>query len=380
MTPEAKLAGRSSLPVIPLLDIRSGGTLRHAEESRARARALRDDCLGFFPSAVAKMIPVLDKLARRWLKRSRSPYIAEIEAIAATLAFPGVWFLNGSYQWGCTALARDEDGSPWLARTLDWPFPGLGRHVEIAHMQGQAGEFFNVTWPGYVGALNAMAPGRFAACVNQAPLLRRTNHHWLRLYDIAANAVNTWARVRHIPPDQLLRQVFETSSDFAAAKARLEQTPVARPVIFTLVGCAPDERCVIERTEETYRTRGDDTVAANDWSERQSGWEARIAARHMFNLSSDQAAENSRSRRDALGRWSGALVAEGFEWVAPPVLNPYTRVALSMCPERGTLSLCGYEASPDRDLAEPVTQVRTLAPIRKPGEADESSLHATAVS
>ena len=46
--------------------------------------------------------------------------------IAAALGYPGIWFLNGCYQWGCTALAREQAGVPWLARTLDWPFPGLG--------------------------------------------------------------------------------------------------------------------------------------------------------------------------------------------------------------------------------------------------------------
>src|SRR5436305_8649679 len=48
--------------------------------------------------------------------------------------------------------------------------------VEVALMSGAAGEFYNVTWPGFVGALTAMAPGRFAASVNQAPLKRRTSH------------------------------------------------------------------------------------------------------------------------------------------------------------------------------------------------------------
>ena len=80
------------------------------------------------------LLPAMDALTRRWLQRSYSPYIAELEAIAATLHFPGIWFLNGTYQWGCSTVAREEDGVPWLARTLDWPFPGLGRHVEIARM------------------------------------------------------------------------------------------------------------------------------------------------------------------------------------------------------------------------------------------------------
>ena len=85
-------------------------------------------------------VPWMDRLARTWLVRSGSPYIADIEAIAVALKFPGIWLLNGSYQWGCTALAREEGGAPWLARTLDWPFPGLGRHAEVAHMRGPAGD------------------------------------------------------------------------------------------------------------------------------------------------------------------------------------------------------------------------------------------------
>ena len=60
-------------------------------------------------------------------------------------------------------------------RTLDWPFKGLGRHIAVARMRGAGGgDFFSVTWPGYVGALTAMAPGRFAACINQAPMWRRS--------------------------------------------------------------------------------------------------------------------------------------------------------------------------------------------------------------
>ena len=54
-------------------------------------------------------LPVLDAVTRRWLKRSASPYVPEIAAIAAALDYSGIWFLNGCYQWGCTALAREED-------------------------------------------------------------------------------------------------------------------------------------------------------------------------------------------------------------------------------------------------------------------------------
>src|SRR5580693_3813706 len=197
------------MPTISVVDVGDGGPLRHAVLRRTRARALREDCLTIFPRAVTPFLPTLDGAARHWLTRSCSPYVPEIAQIAAALGFPGVWLLNGSYQWSCTSLAREEDGVPWLARTLDWPFPGLGRHVEIARMRGPAGAFDAVTWPGFVGVLTGSAPGRFAACINQAPLRRRTRHPWLRPYDMALNALAT-GRIRFTPPDHLLREVFET--------------------------------------------------------------------------------------------------------------------------------------------------------------------------
>ncbi len=346
------------LTSIPVVDVRDGGPVRHAREACARARSLRDACLAWFPRMCHPATPVLDAVTRAWLRRSRSPYVDEIAAIAAELKFPGIWFLNGSYQWGCTTLAREQDGAPWLVRTLDWPFVGLGRHVEVARMAGSAGDYWNVTWPGFVGVLTATAPGRFAACVNQAPLWRRTRHRWLRGYDIALNAVSTWS-VSHIPPDQLLRQVFEECGSFAEAKARLETTPIARPAIYTLVGCGKDERCVIERTEEGCSSRTHETSAANDWLVSREPWEARVVA---MIWSYEQAAARSRARRDAISAWSGSFVEESFAWVAPPVLNPYTRIAAEMCPASGRLRVMGYERLDGAEWAQPVTRPREIAP------------------
>lgn len=342
------------LAAIPVRDVREGGPLRHAIEASDRARALRDDCLAWFPRHARHFVPALDGVTRRWLRRSRSPYVAEIEAIAATLGFPGVWFLNGSYQWGCTSLARDEDatGAPWLVRTLDWPFPGLGRHVEVARMAGEAGEFYSITWPGFAGALTGMAPGRFAAAINQAPLWRRTRHPWLRPYDMAANAIGTWS-LRHIPPDQLLRQVFETCAGFAAARHALETTPIARPVIFTLAGCEAGERCVIERTEDAHLTRVEHTSAANDWLEVRPRWEARVGGDQLFTAPASEVGGNSRVRREALAAWDAPF--GGFAWVVPPVLNPFTRIAAEMCAARGLLRVVGYEKIDGFDEPQAVT-------------------------
>ena len=343
----------STLSPIPVVDLRDHGPVRHATDGHARARALRDQCVDWLPRIATGLLPSIDFITRRWLLRSRSPYAAEVHAIATALGFPGIWFLNGCYQWGCTALACERDGAPWLARTLDWPFPGLGRHVEIARMRGAAGNFYNVTWPGYVGVLTASAPGRFAACINQAPMWRRTRQPWLRPYDMALNAMQTWT-TRHMPPDHLLREVFETCATFAEARHRLETTPIARPAIYTLVGCRQGERCVIERTEDGFISRRHNTEAANDWYERRPFWEARIAPEALFTRSHDEAAENSRMRHDHIQSWSGPFTG-AFDWVSPPVLNAQTRIAVEMCPARGVLRAMGYEQASNQDLPQPIT-------------------------
>jgi len=345
-----------TLTVIPIIDVRDGGPLRHARQCAAEARALRDACLGFFPRAAMPLVPALDWVAYRWLAHSRSPYVPEIAQIAAALDFSGVWLLNASYQWGCTSRAFEDDGGPWIVRTLDWPFTGLGRHVAVTRMQGAGGDYFNVTWPGYVGALTAMAPNRFAACINQAPMWRRTWHRWLRPYDFAANALRIWARVDFMPPDQLLRRTFELCADYAAARHMLETIPVARPVIYTLIGCAANERCVIERTETDFVTRDENTCAANDWVPSRPGWEGRIGTRRFLSSSFEDATSYSRARREALAAWNGIVTAGSFDWVREPVLNPYTRLAVAMSPARGILRVAGYDVT-SAPLPEAVTEI-----------------------
>ena len=141
-----------------------------------------------------------------------------------------------------------------------------------------------------------------------------------------------------MPPDQLLRRTFELCRDFGAARRMLEATPVARPVIYILVGCAANERCVIERTETDFITREDDTSAANDWVPCRPGWEGRIGTRRFLTSSFADAASYSQARRESLKAWDGAVSAPSFDWVREPVLNPYTRLAVAMCPATGVLA------------------------------------------
>ena len=99
---------------------------------------------------------------------------------AKSMPLRGPWAARAS---GCCTAPMPSAARPWrmkadegpvLRRTLDWPFPGLGRLVEVARQRGAAGDFLSVTWPGFAGLLTAVAPGRFAASINQAPMRRRT--------------------------------------------------------------------------------------------------------------------------------------------------------------------------------------------------------------
>lgn len=320
---------------IATIDVRAGGPVAHAQARRASLNALRAACLRGLPPGAGPFVPLADALARRWLERSVSPYVAEVAAVAALADGPGVFLVNTAYEWACTAATHAEgSAAPLLVRTLDWPFPGLGRGVTVARQAGPAGEFWNVTWPGAVGVLSAVAAGRFAATINLAPLYRRTCGALLRPLDLSINAVQSWLRVRYAPPAHVLRQVFETAPDYRSAQTMLTEMPVARPVLFSLTGTKPEETCMIERTATSARLIKGRVLVANDWQSPEPGWEPRTCGGPV--------ATDSRDRRAALGA-AVTIPCQPFAWLQPPVLNWATRAALEMGAADGTLRVMGYE-------------------------------------
>ena len=126
------------MDTVPIVDLREGGPPAHARQRREQALALRAACLGWLPCG-GLLARLADPLARWWLRRSASPLVGEIDAIARTLGRPGIWLLHGAYAFGCTALADESADGPVLRRTLDWPFPGLGRLVEVDPPAGRGG-------------------------------------------------------------------------------------------------------------------------------------------------------------------------------------------------------------------------------------------------
>ena len=316
---------------IPLLDVRDGGPVVHAQARIAAAAALRKACLGVVAPLSRFCLPPIDRIAANWLKRSASAYRGELERVVDILGFPGAMALNMSYLFACTTQAYEDDqGRPRIRRTLDWPFQGLGRAVEIAWQAGEAGDYYNVTWPGTVGALTSMAPGRFCAAINQAPMLRRTSGRVGFAVDAALNLRAALAGEGAWPPDHLLRYAFDTCATFEDAVALIATAPLSRPTLFTIAGVKRGEMALIERTEREARVLRGPAVVANDWQEPQPGWQARMSE------------ENNVSRIVAMRQV--AADAPLFSWVTEPVLNRLTRLAVEMSATgEGELAARGYE-------------------------------------
>lgn len=272
-------------------------------------------------------VALADRLSRRWLDRNTTPYRREIQSIAAAMDRAGGHFLNVSFEWSCTCgVAADPAGSGMrLLRVLDWPLQGLGDGLVAVRQRGRAGDFISLTWPGFVGVVTALAPGRFAAALNQAPI---PSHGMGWMGDWAAERVAVW-RNREVPPMHLLRQVMEDCPTYRDARHALAHTPVAIGGLFTLAGTQPGEGCVIERTRDAARVFDAPVCVANDWLSTGRGGKMRGV--------------RSAERR-ALMETVHQVLHEDFGWLAAPVLNPTTRLVCEMNPASGRLLAQGWEA------------------------------------
>ena len=310
---------------IPLVDVREGGPV--ALFGALRPNAAEIVRLGQLKYG-ARSIAVLDALSRRWARRLRTPYIDEIAAISAGMP-AGIWYMNLCFEWGCTVGVMDDPGASGMRmlRTLDWPFDGLGRNLVVARQQGPAGAFLNLTWPGFVGVVQAMAPGRFTIALNQAPLMRRLSLP-VKL-DWLINRLKVMAG-RRIPPAHLLRRVAETCRHYEEARELLATTPIALPAIFSIAGVERGEGAVIERLERRAFIHEAPAAAANHWISKVP----RPA----------NARGNDSYRRHRLMNGYCRSQVSGFDWLSFPVLNPDTRLAMTANARSGDLCVQGYEA------------------------------------
>lgn len=313
----------SELTTVPLLELAPpyGPSLLRAHPERAAA------LLAAAGRQYGKpVLSVSDALSRRWAMRNAVPYLPEIAEVAGLLSTPGAWMLNLCYEWGCTTgIAEAPEGRGMrMMRTLDWPLDGLGRNVVVSRQLGTAGMWFNVTWPGFVGATTALAPGRFAAALNQAPMAE----HGLGLVgNWVVNRCTVW-RNGHVPPALLLRRVFDECASFDDAVRCLTETPIALPAIYSLAGAEHGRGVVIERLETSAHVHQAPICVTNHWL---TPW-----------LTGRPRSVHSHDRLDMM-RGRMAAAADGIAWLAAPILNDTTRLAVTANAATGELTVQGFE-------------------------------------
>jgi hypothetical protein len=181
-----------------------------------------------------------------------------------------------------------------------------------------------MTWPGYTGVLQVMAPGRFSAALNQAPMRYATGLFYI---DWAANRRRVW----HMPyptPAHLLRKVAEEARNFDDAHRMLVELPISTPAIFTLAGTVPHETAVIERTEREARAYRGSQTAANHWQ--------------TFGWTGHSRGEKSADRARILNNAELAFDPV-FPWLKPPVLNDNTRLVMVADAKEGRMLAQGFE-------------------------------------
>jgi hypothetical protein len=347
---------------IPRFDLRGSGVVAHAAARRDEVRALRRARLGDLTPLAEAGIVGADKIARNWLKRARLALsrrarrrrrgVRDERDLSAQRGLR-----RGPHDARRPHARRARRAAPAHARLAVSGARPQGRGLAAKELGGRlrqsllASSLGRLFWPGSVGVLTVMAPGRFAAAINQAPTKRRVRVFDAAGLDALLASLSSLASSGRQPALHVLRRVFEEAPDFAAAKAMLEREPVASPVIFTLVGVKPDETCVIERTETESATHMGVSSAANAWrySRFPGSWHGGA------DEEDDDWRGDSPSRRRAIEAHA-ARKEKPFAWARPPVLNGYTRLAIEADPSTGRLLALGYEQSPDdEDRALPAT-------------------------
>jgi len=321
----AVASGPDQLPEIPVFDVGPDFAIETARlAGRERAYAMLDAATAGVPMLALR---AADAISRRWLSARHSGYLRELDELASLSTRPGAHFLNVHYEWGCTSAAKPaaEGTTARLLRVLDWNVNGLGRYVVAARIRSAFGPWVSLTWPGFTGVLQAMAPGRFAAAINQPSIRKRTG---IVAMDWLLSKPGVW-RSPHVQPIHLLRRVFEEAPDFSAARHMLESMPICTPAIYTLAGLQPSEVCIIERQQTSARVLLKSSSTANEWQTPE------------WHPGHHGAFENAK-RLAAMQTARGSLDLSWLHW---PILNKETRLALAADPAQGRLIAQGYEAN-----------------------------------
>jgi acid ceramidase len=170
---------------------------------------------------------------------ARTLDVREEDVVIANLYYDALKFVLGG-SIGCTEFAVDTPDGPLHARNLDWTSANgrLSSETIIANFRrGTRNPFYRIiTWPGFVGCLSGVAPGRFAVTLNAV------------LSDDAPELA--------APISFVLRRALETAETFDAAVAMLRDTAVASDSLLLVSGPQNGQTAVVERAPTRATLRG----------------------------------------------------------------------------------------------------------------------------
>jgi acid ceramidase len=214
--------------------------------------------------------PLIESYAEAFVSSDHRTEIASIAQIVgrpeAEVLLANLYYEAFRQLMGCTAFACDGPDGPIHARNLDWWTDDqmLARLTCVVRTRGGAavGPYQVVSWPGFIGALSGLAPGRFA---------------------ISLNAVISKERPSLAAPIVLLiRQALETCADFGEAVSLLERSPIAADCLLLITGTQMGEMAVIERTSTRAAIRGPErgfVAVTNDYKSLDAAGSAMVGNR-----------------------------------------------------------------------------------------------------
>jgi len=242
--------------------------------------------------------------------------------IFGNLAYEMSKAMDLSCEW-CSSISSEYKSGIIHARNLDWPLEGLEDiTITVNYINGPAGDFKAVTFPGYVGVLTGVAKGRFSASINMT----------LDEDESISYTGN--------PVSLILREAFEICEDFETAKEFLLNADSFAPAMVHLVGTEPGENCIIlvndHRCKNHVQETEDDSLCiTNHWDDdfqdsegvdlEGEDWETDSVDRLEF-------ANNNVGKVKSL-KSAASLMRKS------PLLNEETKHTVVMCAKTGHLDI-----------------------------------------
>ena len=260
-----------------------------------------------------------DKIAKKFLQRSESPYLDEVNYASKILKINGLYAFNCLVEYACSSTFISYKNSTILVRALDW-YIDIGKYTIVNQVQTKYGPYYSITWPGFVGIVQGCAPKRFAVALNMAPE---------KIYGLGKKIDNMIERTltfssKHLPTSHLLRLVLETCANYKTAVNMLLTTPTSTPALFIITGISSEEGCIIEKLNKKNLIHLKKNCITNHWINKQFKGRARPI--------------DSKARLRVLQQISYNAPAS-FNWVKEPVLNDNTVLTLEMDARENIINL-----------------------------------------